>query len=139
VNHDAVRTLLTLSAAGLLDPEAERQVREHARTCADCTAELACLGQLAVGLSTLPAPPPPLNLVARTQARIAADGDRREAWRLSIAASICAATLAVAACLQLQPYLGSLIWIAFAVIPSLLGAGAALTLASRRHLERSLL
>ena len=139
MNHDAVRALLALSAAGLLDPEAERQVREHARTCADCTAVLASLGQLAAGLSALPAPPPPIDLLARTQARIAADRDRREAWRLSIAASICAATLAVAACLELEPYLGSLVWIAFAVIPSLLGAGAALTLASRRHLERSLL
>jgi hypothetical protein len=139
MNHEALQSLLALSAAGLLEPDAERQIREHARDCAACAAELASLGQLAAGLCTLPAPAPPLDLLARTQARIAADRDRREAYRLSIAAAVCAGTLAVAACVELQPYVGSLVWVAGAVIPSFLGAGAALALASRRRLERSLL
>jgi anti-sigma factor RsiW len=139
MNHDAIRALLALSAAGLLDPDAERQVREHARDCPACTAEVASLGQLAAGLCTLPAPQPPPDLLARTQARVAADRDRREAYRLSIAAALCAGTLALVACLELQPYFGSLVWLAGAAIPTFLGAGAVLTLTSRRRMERSLL
>ena len=135
MNHDDIRPMLALSAAGLLEADDERRVREHARACAACAAELESFGELAAALTVLPAPPPPRDLLARTQARIAADRDRREAYRLTVAAALCAGILAVAACLELQPYVGPYVWVAIGVVPSLLGAGAALMLASRR-LER---
>ena len=139
MNHEAVRELLALSAAGLLDAADERRVREHARECAACAAELESLSELAATLAALPAPPPPPDLLVRTQALLAADRDRREACVLSIAAAVCAGTIALAGCLELQPYLGPLIWIAATVVPTLLGAGAAITLTSRRRLQRSAL
>ena len=37
--HESVRQLLALSAAGLLDSGEERLVREHARQCARCAAQ----------------------------------------------------------------------------------------------------
>src|SRR5215831_18259590 len=102
--HEEVRGLLALSAAGLLEPEQERLVRQHADTCIACRAELQEFGQLAAALGTLPAPVPPIDLAARTQARVMADRERREAYVLSVAAALCAGTLAAAAWFGLEPY-----------------------------------
>src|SRR4051794_666905 len=110
--HDLMRPLLALSAAGLLDVTDERSVREHVRDCAACADELASLGALAEGLGSLPVPAPLPGLLARTQVRLAADREKREAQWLSIAAAVCAGTLGIAACLQLEPYLGSAVWFA---------------------------
>jgi anti-sigma factor RsiW len=131
--------MLALSAAGLLEPSEERLVREHVHECAACAAELESLIRLAAGLGTLPAPQPPSDLMARTRARVAAERDRREAYLLSAAAGACACTLSAALCVQLESYVGPWVWVAGVVIPSLLGAGAALMLASHRRLERSAL
>ena len=65
-DHESVRELLALSAAGLLDPDEERLVREHARQCAACAAELDAYATLSAGLSALPSPQPPADLVRRT-------------------------------------------------------------------------
>ena len=67
-DHESVRELLALSAAGLLDPGEERLVREHVRQCAACAAELDDYAALSAGLSALPAPQPPADLVSRTTA-----------------------------------------------------------------------
>jgi|ERR1051326_1943503 hypothetical protein len=134
--HDLIRPLLALSAAGLLDATDERSVREHVRDCAGCAAELDSFGALAEGLGSLPVPAPLPGLVARTEARLAADRDKREAQRLSIAAAACAGTLGIAACFQLEPYLGPAVWFAATAIPTLLGAGAAAVLTSHRRLQR---
>jgi len=138
-SHEAVKQLLALSAAGLLDAGDERRVGEHARQCPACAAELESLGRLAAGLAALPAPVAPADLVARTQARVAADRERREGYWLSLAAAGCAGTLAAALCVALQDYVGPWAWVAGTVIPSLLGGGAGLMLGSRRRLERSIL
>jgi hypothetical protein len=134
-DHELVRPLLALSAAGLLDAEGERRLREHASGCAACNAELELFSQLAAGLRDLPVAPPPPGLLARTQALVAADADRRQGARLSAAAAGFAAILL----LSLTVVLPVLAWIAWIVIPSVLGAAAAVALAAHRRLERSTL
>ena len=81
-DHEPVRQLLALSAAGLLDAGEERLVREHARQCAACAAELEEFAALSAGLSALPVPQPPADLVRRTAALLAAEADRRAGRRL---------------------------------------------------------
>ena len=61
-DHESVRELLALSAAGLLDAGEERLVRDHARQCAACAAELDDYATLSAGLSALPSPQPPADL-----------------------------------------------------------------------------
>jgi predicted anti-sigma-YlaC factor YlaD len=136
-SHEQVRDLLPLSAAGLLEAAEERRVREHARECPDCAAELAALGELAAQLAILPSPAPPPDLLARTQARVAADRERREAFRLGLAAVACALIIVAAVCMQLQPIFGPMVWLAAAIGPSVLGAGAAVMLVSHLRPERS--
>jgi predicted anti-sigma-YlaC factor YlaD len=135
--HNEFRELLALSAAGLLDAAEERQVREHARECSECAAELEALGDLAAALAVLPAPAPPSDLLPRTQARVAADRDRREAQRLAIAAALCAATMTAAVCALAQSYFGPMVWVAATVIPTIPAAIVAAMLKSRSHAERS--
>lgn len=135
--HDGVRELLALSAAGLLDAAEERRVREHARECGECAAELDALGDLAAALAVLPAPAPPSDLLPRTHALLAADKDRREAQRLAIGAAICAATFTGALCALAQSYFGPIVWVAATVVPTIPAAFAAAMLKSRPHAERS--
>jgi hypothetical protein len=137
-DHDQVRPLLALSAAGLLDAGEERRVRDHARECADCAGELAALGDLAAALAILPAPAPPPDLLARTQMRIAADRDRREAQRLAVLSALCAATFCAALCLLLQPYLGPMIWVTATLVPTIPAAVAVFLLTGRCRILRSL-
>ena len=60
-DHESVRHLLALSAAGLLDAGEERLVREHASQCARCAAKLDAYATLSAGLSALPMPQPPVG------------------------------------------------------------------------------
>ena len=134
-DHELVRPLLALSAAGLLDPDGERRLRGHAAGCAACRAELDALAQLTAALCDLPVAPAPPGLLARTQALVAVDADRREAARLAAAAAVFAAILL----LSLAVVVPALAWFAWTVIPSVLGAAAAIALASHRRLQRSTL
>jgi predicted anti-sigma-YlaC factor YlaD len=134
-DHDTVRPLLALSAAGLLDPDGERRVREHTAACEACRAELEGFAQLTEALGAMPAAPPPPDLLARTHTLIAAEADRREGTRLAAAAAISAAVLV----LYLAAVLPLYAWFAWTLIPSVMGGAAAIILASyRRRLERSL-
>jgi predicted anti-sigma-YlaC factor YlaD len=140
-DHEAVRELLALSAAGLLDAGEERLVREHARQCAACAAELDAFAVLSAGLAELPAPMPPADLVRRTSALLAAERDRREGAFLTGAAAIYTfvVVLLIGQTLRiLEGDSAALVWLAWASISSVLGTGAALILASRRRLERSM-
>ncbi len=67
-DHEQVRQLLALSAAGLLDAGEERLVRDHIRQCTACSAELEEFAALSAGLSALPVPQPSADLVRRTAA-----------------------------------------------------------------------
>src|SRR5262249_11120261 len=118
--------LLPLSAAGLLDAAGEALLRRHVLECPHCAAQLESFAEIPAGLASLPAPAPPPDLIAAVHLRLAADRDRRQAWRLSLAASACATSLTAAACFALQPDLGPLVWVAGLVVPGVLGAIAAL-------------
>jgi predicted anti-sigma-YlaC factor YlaD len=139
-DHDEIRELLALSAAGLLEAHEERRLREHVAECAACRTELEDFAELAGGLATLPCAPPPPYLLARTQALVAADCDRREGARLATAAAVIAAVLIFGPAAVLRILFGdaiALAWLAWTLVLSILGCAAALALASRRHLQRS--
>jgi anti-sigma factor RsiW len=139
-DHDSVRDLLALSAAGLLDPAEERVVREHSRQCAACAAELDAYAALSAGLAALPPPHPPADLVRRTSVMLAAESDRRQGAFLAGVAAISTFVLVLLIGQTLRILEGdsaAMIWLAWASIPSILGAAAALALATRRSLERS--
>lgn len=79
--HDAITGLLSLAAAGVLAPEEERRLREHAAGCSVCAAELRCWQAVAEAAGSIPVPQAPPQLAARTQARVRAalraEADRR--------------------------------------------------------------
>ena len=133
-DHQQVRTLLALSAAGLLDAAGERSVRLHTAGCAECSAELESFAQLGRALGAMPAASPPPDLLLRTQALMAAEADRREGARLAVAAAVLTAILlfSLAAMLPVSA------WLAWTTIPSILGGGATLALARHRRMEGSL-
>jgi predicted anti-sigma-YlaC factor YlaD len=134
-DHDLARPLFALSAAGLLDAEGERRLREHIAECEACRAELETFAHLAEALRFMPSAPPPADLLARTQARVAAEADRREGALLATTAAVLAGALLITLAYILRA--GVLVWVAWSLIPSVLGGAAALMLVSRRRLERS--
>ena len=137
-DHELVRPLLALSAAGLLDADGERRLREHAAGCEACRAELEDFAQLAAGLRVMPSAAPSPNLLASTLARVAMEADRREGARLAAGAAALAGILLLSIAVVLHGLLGDpgvLAWFAWSLIPSVLGGAAALMLASRRRLE----
>jgi len=140
--HESARPLLALSAAGLLDADGERRVREHVRECAECAAQLAGLAALAAGLSAMPSPAPPAQLVARTQARVAAElarrRDRISGVVLALAGCGCGWVVSLGMW-GLWDALGGnpaiLIWLEFSAV--LAGLTAAAVVRRRRRVERS--
>jgi hypothetical protein len=140
-DHESVRALLALSAAGLLDPDEERLVREHACQCVECAAELEAYASLSAGLSSMPAPQPPAYLVSRTTALVAAEADRRQGAVFAGGAAVFACVFVLLVGQTLAPVVSdsaALAWLVWASISSVLGAACALVLASRRRLERSI-
>ena len=141
-DHEQVRQLLALSAAGLLDADEERLVSEHARQCTACAAELDEFAALSAGLSALPVPQPPADLVQRTSALMAAEADRRQGAIFAGGAAIfaCAFVLIVGQAVRIMVSdSAALTWLLWSSLSSVLGAASALMLASRRRLERSVL
>jgi|KBSMisStaDraftv2_1062788.scaffolds.fasta_scaffold1217864_2 predicted anti-sigma-YlaC factor YlaD len=140
-DHESVRGLLALSAAGLLDPDEERVVKEHVSQCGACAADLEAYGWLSAGLSNMPAPQPPVYLVSRTAALVAAEADRRQGAVFAGGAAIFACVFVLLIGQTLATAVGdsaALAWLVWASISSVLGAACALVLASRRRLERSI-
>ena len=141
-DHESVRQLLALSAAGLLDAGEERLVREHVRDCAACAAELEGFAALTAGLSALPAPLPPADLLRRTAGLMAAEADRRQGALLASGSAIFALIFVLLTAQVLRLLAGdsaALWWLLWAAITSLLGVASGLALASRRRLERSMI
>lgn len=68
--HDDIRDLLNLAAAGALDAAAQRRVEDHLRQCAGCRAELESWQQLTGALEALPTPQAPAGLVERTRRQL---------------------------------------------------------------------
>ncbi len=98
--HDKIRRLLALAAAGALTSTEEKQVAEHVRSCSACSNELEAWQPIASELRRLPTPQPSSWLVQATLARAEAklaeqaeqDWNRRVmifvlsfAWLLTIA------------------------------------------------------
>ncbi|MGD0776820.1 MAG: hypothetical protein ABSC05_28720 [Candidatus Solibacter sp.] len=140
-DHESVRHLLALSAAGLLDAGEERLVREHTRQCARCAAKLDDYATLSAGLSALPCPLPLADLMRRTNALVNAEVDRRQGAAFAGATAVFACVFVLAIGQTLRTMVGdsaALGWLAWALISSALGAASAVVLGSRRRLERSI-
>ena len=140
--HESTRPLLALSAAGLLDADGERQVREHVAGCPECAAHLAGLASLVAGLGAMPSPRPSPELLARTQARVTAELAKRRDGRsgvvLALAGCVCGWVVSLATwrfwdALDANPAI--LIWLEFSAV--LAGVTAAVVVRRRRRLERS--
>lgn len=69
--HDKLREQLSLAAAGVLTPDEEQRVLQHAATCAKCAAELEEWRLLTGSLRRLPTPQPRGEVVERAIARAA--------------------------------------------------------------------
>lgn len=67
-DHDKIRDLLSLAAADALEPNEDRLVSEHLRSCTDCAAQLEEWRLLAGGLRRLPTPQPRGVVVERARA-----------------------------------------------------------------------
>jgi len=98
--HDKIRELLALAAAGAVTAAEEKQVAEHVRSCVSCSNELDTWRPIATELRRLPTPQPSSWLLQTTLARAEAklteqaerDWNRRVmifvvafAWLLTIA------------------------------------------------------
>ena len=85
--HESIRAILPLAAAGSLGLDEVRRVEDHARTCELCRTDLETWSAYAQGLRKLPQPSAPDGLMERTRARILqehaiAAGRRRQSWLL---------------------------------------------------------
>ena len=67
--HDKIRELLPLAAAGALTSAEEKQVAEHVRSCIACANELGVWRPIASELRRLPTPQPSSWLAQATLAR----------------------------------------------------------------------
>ncbi len=79
--HESMRELLALAAAGALDAEEQRRLDQHAAECPLCRRELEVWSAYSAALQRLPQPALPAQLMERTRSRIlqerAAVADRR--------------------------------------------------------------
>jgi anti-sigma factor RsiW len=66
--HERVRELLALAAAGALAPEEIRRIEEHAASCTACARELEAWHSLSQRLRRLPTPQPRPEVVERARA-----------------------------------------------------------------------
>lgn len=151
--HDQIRELLALAAAGALDADEESRLAAHLRSCAACAAELNSFQEMGAVLRRLPTPQAPATLVARTisaaQSRLAEESTRRSERKLIVLAVVFSWVF-VALSWPLAQFAArgwtSLVglgfeqgWENFAVFTALCwtaGAVAAAALAKRRQQER---
>ena len=68
--HASIRELLSLAAAGVLEPDEQRRVQHHVAVCDACRRELEVWQSYSRDLVRLPAPVAPKHLAERTCARI---------------------------------------------------------------------
>jgi len=153
--HDKIRELLPLAAAGALTSAEEKQVAEHVRSCVSCANELDAWRPIATELRRLPTPQPSSWLVqatlARAEAKLAEQDERDWNRHVIIAVVAFAWLLTVASWLVfhfLSERLGNLLgpqfgqtWISFAAFSALewiAGGVAAVMLAIRQRGERRL-
>ena len=68
--HASIRELLSLAAAGVLDPDEQRRVQEHIAVCVACRRELEVWQSYSRELVRLPGPVAPKYLAEHTYARV---------------------------------------------------------------------
>ncbi|MBI4872995.1 MAG: zf-HC2 domain-containing protein [Acidobacteria bacterium] len=146
--HEAVRAMLPLAAAGALDPEEERRVRAHTAGCQACESELGAWQALGEELAALPAVLAPPPLVERTQARVRAalcEEDERRWDETALALlSLLACTVGLATWavwrLAMPGVTGGLTYLTVSTLVTWLTAGVAALIAGqrRRALGRSI-
>ena len=153
--HEKVRELLALAAAGALTAAEEKQVAEHVRSCVSCSNELDAWRPIATELRRLPTPQPSWWLLQATLARAEAKlaDEAEHVWNRHVI--IFVVTLAWLLTIAswpvfdfVSPYFGSLLgpqfgdtWIGFAAFTALgwlAGGVAAVMLAVRQRGERRL-
>ena len=136
--HESLQEMLALSAARLLEPSEERQVRDHIRECPDCAARLSEFADLSAVLRSLPAPPPPPDLAMRTQARLAESADRRQATLFAAGSAVLAWTLALGTAYVYRVLTGGslLAWVLWSTVPALMAIPVTAGLVRDRRLER---
>jgi len=85
-DHEEIRRLLALAAAGALDAAEEQRVLDHSRSCDECAKELESWQLVAAGLRRLPTPQPSAALIQRTralaEARLEEEAEAR--WQRSV-------------------------------------------------------
>jgi anti-sigma factor RsiW len=130
--HETVRDLLALAAAGALSPEDQLRVDRHSRACPECLRQIEVWRSYASELRSLPQPVVPNHLLQRTQARLAQEqlkvDERRSSglvlvflslfgWVLSFAiwlmVRLSTGGMAIVNAEILRPDLWSLIWTVF--------------------------
>lgn len=153
--HDRIRELLALAAAGALTDAEEQRVGEHVRWCSACSKELSAWGPIASELRRLPTPQPSSWLVqatlARAQAKLTEQAERDWNRRVMIVVVAFAWLLTIASWAvfhvvsgRFERLLGpqfSHTWISFAAFTALewlAGGVAAVMLAVRQRGERRL-
>jgi anti-sigma factor RsiW len=88
--HESVRGLLALAAAGVLDPDEQVRVDRHVRDCEECRREFETWQAYARELHHLPQPQAPARLMERTRDRVLQErgGITEHRWEDLILASI---------------------------------------------------
>jgi hypothetical protein len=153
--HDEVRELLSLAAAGALESTEEERVARHIRSCALCSSALDDWRLIAGGLRRLPTPQPSRGVVERARAmaevRLGEEAEHRWnrnvmiflvcfAWVLTLLSWPLVRLASEGLQGLLDPRLNQA-WIGFAGLTTLgwLGAGtAAILLSARQRRERRL-
>ncbi len=151
--HDKIRKLLSLAAAGALDEPELIAVQRHAARCAECTAQLERWMSLGHALRGLPTPQPPAALLQRTLA-VAAAALLREQERAPNRAALVfllgfSSLLMPVAWLAVRIFAGSLgnwsdLWMelicltVYGAVTGMTAAVSAVVLSTRRGVERSL-
>lgn len=153
--HEKIRELLALAAAGALTTAEDKQVAEHVRSCVACSNELESWRSIATEICRLPTPQPSSRLVqatiARAEAKLAEQAEHDWNRRVMIFVLAFAWVLTVASWPVFQFISGgfsSLLgaqfghtWINFAAFTGLAWVGggmAAVMLAVRQRRERRL-
>jgi anti-sigma factor RsiW len=75
--HETVRDLLALAAAGVLDPKDQSRLERHIRECSACQREMETLKAYASGLHRMPQPEVPAYLAERTQILVLREAEKR--------------------------------------------------------------
>ncbi len=153
--HDKIRELLALAAAGALTSAEEKQVAEHVRSCVACFNELEAWRPMASELRRLPTPQPSSWLVqatlARAEAKLIEQAEHDWNRRLMIVSVAFAWLLTIASWLVFDVVSGRLgrllgpqfshTWMNFAAFTALewlAGGVAAVMLANQQRGERRL-